>query len=86
MEKGSKNLSYVDVGLGTDVSIDKKLEPWLRVTVKLPPEAREIRKPYGTVVSPDEPRLEAGYYWGYTVRVADSLTQVLCLNFFQLHM
>lgn len=77
LEKDSKTLSYVDVGLGIDVSIDKKLEPGLRVTLKLPPEAQEMQKPYGTVVSPDEPRVKAGYYWGYTVRVANSLAQVV---------
>ncbi|KAG7174601.1 methyltransferase-like 1 [Homarus americanus] len=77
LERGSKLMSFVDVGLATNVSIDQKLEPGLRVTVKLPPEAREMRKPFGTVVSPDEPRVEAGYYWGYRVRVAHSLTEVL---------
>lgn len=77
MEKGSKCESYVDVGLGVDVEIQQKLEPGLRVTVKMPPEAQVMRKPYGVVVSPDEPRLTAGYYWGYTVRVAESLSEVL---------
>ncbi|XP_045597708.2 putative methyltransferase C9orf114 isoform X1 [Procambarus clarkii] len=77
LEKGSKCESYVDVGLGVDVEIQQKLEPGLRVTVKMPPEAQVMRKPYGVVVSPDEPRLTAGYYWGYTVRVAESLSEVV---------
>ncbi|KAK4302775.1 hypothetical protein Pmani_025158 [Petrolisthes manimaculis] len=77
MEGGGKNLSYVDVGLGVDVSVDQKLKPGLRVTLKMPPETKEMKKPYGVVVSPDEPREKAGYYWGYTVRVAHSLSEVV---------
>ncbi|KAK8741115.1 hypothetical protein OTU49_002500 [Cherax quadricarinatus] len=77
LERDSKSTSYVDIGLGVDVSINQKLEPGLRVTLKLPPEARTLQKPCGVVVSADEPRLEAGYYWGYTVRVANSLSEVV---------
>lgn len=76
LEGGTKMVSYVDVGLNVDISVDQKLKPGLRVTVKLPPESKELRKPYGEVVSPDEPREKAGYYWGFTVRVANSLSEV----------
>ncbi|KAG0047975.1 hypothetical protein BGZ83_007064 [Gryganskiella cystojenkinii] len=31
----------------------------------------------GTVVSPKTPREETGYYWGYQVRLADSISKVL---------
>jgi hypothetical protein len=30
----------------------------------------------GTVVSPHLPRVERGLYWGYSTRLADSLTAV----------
>lgn len=77
LDKSNKSASYVDIGLGTDVFINQPLQSGLRVTVHLPPEAREVKRPYGTVVSPDEPREKAGYYWGYTVRVANSLSEVV---------
>ena len=76
LEKSTKSVSYVDIGLGKDVSINQALQPGLRVTVQLPPEAQEMKRPYGSVVSPNEPREKAGYYWGYTVRVANSLSEV----------
>lgn len=76
LEKSNKTVSYVDIGLSTDVLINQSLQPGLRVTVHLPPEAQEMKRPYGTVVSPNEPREKAGYYWGYTVRVANSLSEV----------
>ena len=78
LEKSNKSVSYVDIGLGTDISINQALQPGLRVTVHLPPEAQEMKRPYGSVVSPNDPREKAGYYWGYTVRVANSLSEV-CL-------
>lgn len=77
-------MSYVDVGLSSEITIDKKLDAGLRVTVKLPPETKEMNKRFGIVVSPDEPREKYGYYWGYTVRVAHSLTEVINLFFFPL--
>lgn len=77
LEKSNKSVSYVDIGLSTDVSINQALQPGLRVTVQLPPEAQEMKRPYGSVVSPNEPREKAGYYWGYTVRVANSLSEVV---------
>lgn len=81
LEESESISSYVDVGLRKNILIDQKLEPGLRVTVKLPAVAQDMDDPcgssYGTVVSPDEPRVKCGYYWGYSVRVAQSLSEVV---------
>ncbi|XP_052872819.1 putative methyltransferase C9orf114 [Anopheles cruzii] len=69
--------AFVNVGLLNDVLVDTVLEPNLRVTVKLPDgvdlKSKKIR---GKIVSPSQPRHETGIYWGYTVRIANSLSQV----------
>ena len=92
LENEDENLSMVDVGLHKSVSIDHKLEAGVRVTVKFPPSAKSFKSMKGTVVSPDEPRTKGGLYWGYTVRVANSLSEVhnsfLCsdlLNHLDIH-
>lgn len=71
-EKGS----YVNIGLSKDIKINEKLEPGLRVTVRLEKKA-ESKKLYGTVVSPEEPTKVQNLYWGYSVRIAHSLSEVL---------
>lgn len=68
--------SYVNVGLLKDVLIDKVLTPGLRCTVKLLPEVENSKKLKGTVVPPTTPREETGTYWGYSVRIAKSISQV----------
>lgn len=68
--------SQVNVGLLQDVSTDKLLTPGLRVTVKLMPVAEGSKKIKGKIVSLSTPRAETGVYWGYTVRVANCLSQV----------
>lgn len=69
--------SYVNIGLLNDCLVDKILTPGLRVTVKLEPDqdlrSRKIR---GKIVSPLLPRSETGVYWGYTVRIAKSLSDI----------
>nr|XP_045017107.1 putative methyltransferase C9orf114 homolog [Jaculus jaculus] len=76
--------SFVNCGLKKDVKIDKNLEPGLRVTVRLNqkqlPECKAYR---GTVVSSQEPRIKAGLYWGYTVRLASCLSAVFAESPFQ---
>jgi len=72
----SNNESYVNVGLPKDIKINQKLDPGLRVTVKLS-KKRESKKTYGTVVSPEEPLKALSLYWGYSVRIAHSLSEVL---------
>uniref|UniRef100_A0A2M3ZIQ1 28S rRNA (uridine-N(3))-methyltransferase n=1 Tax=Anopheles braziliensis TaxID=58242 RepID=A0A2M3ZIQ1_9DIPT len=69
--------SYVNVGLLNDVRIDTQLEPNVRVTVKLPDGADlKSKKIRAKVVPPSQPRQETGIYWGYSVRIANSLSQV----------
>lgn len=69
--------SYVNIGLLNDCLVDKILTPGLRVTVKLE-ENQDLRsrKIRGKIVSPSLPRMETGVYWGYTVRIAKSLSDI----------
>ncbi|XP_011664913.2 putative methyltransferase C9orf114 [Strongylocentrotus purpuratus] len=69
--------SHVNVGLYKEVEIDKKLQAQLRVTVKMNTK-KGISPKHAPckVVSPSAPRLEAGLYWGYSVRLASSLGAV----------
>jgi methyltransferase len=68
--------SFVNVGLLNDVLVDKQLTEGLRVTVKLPPNCDNKSKLKGKIVSPSEPRQRTGIYWGYNVRIANSISQV----------
>lgn len=68
--------SFVNVGLLNDVSVNKAIEPGVRVTVKLDNKKDNNKKLRGKIVSPDEPRRERGVYWGYTVRIAHSLAEI----------
>lgn len=75
--KNGKSGSYVDIGIGRQVSVTNKDVPaGARVTVKLSDAARVMDSPVGELVSPTEPRIKHGLYWGYTVRVANSLAEV----------
>lgn len=70
--------SQVNVGLLNDVHVDKALMAGLRVTVRIPVEHQSNpKKPRGIIVSPSVPRMESGIYWGYAVRLAKNLTEVL---------
>nr|XP_026496787.1 putative methyltransferase C9orf114 [Vanessa tameamea] len=71
--------SQVNVGLLQDVSTDKLLNPGIRVTVKMLPSSEGSKKMKGKIVSLTSPRAETGVYWGYTVRIANSLSQVFTL-------
>ncbi len=69
----------VDAGLGTDVTVDASIPPKTRVTLKFPKETPEFsnQSPLAAeAVAPNAPREEAGYYWGYTIRRAPSLSAV----------
>lgn len=68
--------SQVNVGLLQDVSTDKLLNPGIRVTVKMLPISEGSKKIKGKIVSLTTPRAETGVYWGYTVRIANNLSQV----------
>lgn len=68
--------SFVNVGLLKDVLIDKVLTPGVRCTVKLLPQEENSKKIKGIVVPPTTPRQDTGTYWGYSVRIAKSISQV----------
>lgn len=64
----------MNIGLLQECLVDKILTPGLRVTVKL--ESKNTKKIRGKIVSPSQPRAETGVYWGYTVRIAKSLSDI----------
>lgn len=69
--------SYVFVGLKNDVQIDKCLKPNVRVTVKFHAnEDFNKKKLKGVAVAPSAPRTQQGLYWGYSIRIAKSLSAV----------
>ncbi|OAD73626.1 hypothetical protein PHYBLDRAFT_112446, partial [Phycomyces blakesleeanus NRRL 1555(-)] len=75
--------TLVDVGLFRRVRIDKAIQPGVRVTVELgsPIAAMETRKGQkplpAKVVSPKAPREKMGLYWGYSIRLASSISRVM---------
>ena len=73
--------SYIDTGLRERVFVPSTIPPNTRVTVKfkdiVKPEMVPGRELLAHAVAPSAPREEAGYYWGYSVRSAGSLSSVL---------
>ncbi|KAI4138899.1 MAG: hypothetical protein LQ341_004459 [Variospora aurantia] len=73
--------TLVDVGLSQKVSVPASIPPHTRVTIELPEDREVFDSEKNTVaasaVAPSTPREEAGYYWGYTVRGAPSLSAVI---------
>lgn len=70
--------SYINVGLHREVQVDKTLVAGTRVTVKiLPNEDPTSKKLKGIIVPPSLPRAEQDLYWGYNVRLAKSLAEVV---------
>lgn len=75
-QRGSRGV-HVDCGLNKPVFLPLDLESNTRITVKLPSLAGDFEaSTEGEAVSPIAPREEAGYYWGYSVRQASSLSGV----------
>jgi predicted SPOUT superfamily RNA methylase MTH1 len=69
--------SWVNIGLHKDCKVDRLLEEKTRVTVKLNEKAFQKDKFYtGKVVSMREPREKLNKYWGYTVRIAENMSEV----------
>ncbi|GAK66770.1 uncharacterized protein PAN0_014c4994 [Moesziomyces antarcticus] len=70
---------YVNIGLRDPIQatlpggVPARVETGTRVTVKMPYTVHEA----GEIVSPREPVEKLGWYWGYTVRLAPSLSAVL---------
>ncbi len=84
-EKTSGEGSLVNVGLRSEVLIDRNLKAGIRVTVQMDsnsvgrlPAGSSTSHRYarGIPVSPNTPRERFGLYWGYQTRVARSLGEV----------
>lgn len=73
--------AFVDVGLSHHVPLPDVIDLNTRVTIKFAEHIGEadITKSNltATAVLPSAPREEAGYYWGYNVRAASSISAVL---------
>jgi len=75
-----KEGSLVDCGIrGKHILIDRVLPQGIRCTVQI--GLKEYTKPgkkilEGKVVSPSAPRLHDGTYWGYTIRMANSIQAI----------
>jgi predicted SPOUT superfamily RNA methylase MTH1 len=88
-EGSSTRGSHINVGLEKDVLIDVALKPGTRVTVELDEnslkteDGKKPKKLRGKAVPPSEPRTSEGLYWGYCVRVAHSLSDVLTKSSFR---
>ncbi|KIV79239.1 hypothetical protein PV11_06808 [Exophiala sideris] len=63
--------TYVDIGLPDVVKVTDQIPPGTRVTVRLGDDA------VAETVAPSAPREDKGYYWGFTVRQCNSLSNVL---------
>lgn len=68
--------AYVNAGFRREVSVDQSLPVGTRITMELQQPVQLSRKIRGTVVSWSKPRKRNGIYWGYKVRVANSLSAV----------
>ncbi|CAM9213912.1 unnamed protein product [Phaeothamnion confervicola] len=74
---GIGNGSLVNIGLRRPAVIDRAIRPGVRVTVRLVHTSPAQRgHPAGSAVAPSTPRTELGLYWGYTTRLAASLSDV----------
>lgn len=69
---------WVNCGLQHDVWIDQVVPKNVRITVKINRESWDAGETVtGKPVSPEEPRVGNGMYWGYQTRVAASLKDAL---------
>ena len=79
--KESQTTNLVDVGFPTPVSLPVEIPLRTRVTVRFSTESAPSSFPSeapstATPVAPTAPREEGGYYWGFSVRQAPSLSAV----------
>merc|ERR1719223_89594 len=71
--------SLVSCGIRSqDIEIDRILSPGIRCTVQIDPKAYQTpgKRMTGKVVSPSTPRERNGTYWGYTTRLASSISAI----------
>ena len=79
-EHTAASTTIVHAGFRTPVSVPASIPPYTRVTLKFSssesPPTFQTANLTADAVAPSAPREEAGYYWGYTVRAASSLSNV----------
>lgn len=75
IEKGK---TLVECGLKRRVIVNRKIKEGVRVTLGMKTIKGSRNKDYieADVVGPATPREKMGYYWGYQVRLADSIASV----------
>lgn len=71
--------TLVEIGMPRPVTISEEIPPNTRLTLQFPDQSLKNPEP----VHPETPRTEAGYYWGYTVRNATSLSAVFTESQFE---
>ncbi|KAM7205262.1 putative RNA methyltransferase [Rhypophila sp. PSN 637] len=69
--RGGKG-TVVDIGMPSTVTINDTIPPKTRLTLKMPLDKSGVAEP----VHPAAPRTDAGYFWGFTVRKASTLSNV----------
>ncbi len=73
--------TFVECGLPHKISVQGSIPPGTRVTLRFSKDKGplDINDPslVATAVAPSTPREEAGYYWGYSVRFASSISAIL---------
>jgi len=67
--------TYVNAGFATPIKLDTAIPPNTRVTLAFDDDDQSENMT-ATAVSPDTPREDGGYYWGYAPRLASSLSTV----------
>lgn len=67
--------TFVSAGLSQPVKVDAAIPSNTRVTLNFN-ESGPSDNPSATAISPDTPREEGGYYWGFAPRLASSLSTV----------
>lgn len=72
------SMTQVDSGWATDVFVEREIPLKTRVTLKMPDTHAKSNTStiIAEAVGPDAPREKAGYYWGYQVRSASSISAV----------
>lgn len=76
----SPETTLVDAGFSQKITVPANIPPNTRLTLKFPnasaPADLQSFEAVAEAVAPSSPREEAGYYWGYTVRSASSLSTI----------
>lgn len=76
----SSETTLVDAGFSQKITVPGNIPPNTRLTLKFPnasaPPDFQSFEAVAEAVAPSTPREEVGYYWGYTVRSASSLSTI----------